>query len=99
MFRVAVDGGAWRVTTWADATGTIATAAGFNLGGIVVAPNRRSLVVAQGNVGVLWRFDLATRAATRINADADLRNADGLVLGGPPCGSCATSTRFSPRFA
>ena len=82
IFRVAVDGGAWRVTTWADATGTIATAAGFNLGGIVVAPNRRSLVVAQGNVGVLWRFDLATRAATRINADADLRNADGLVLGG-----------------
>ncbi len=82
IFRVAFEDGAWRVTTWADATGTIPTAAGFNLGGIVVAPDRRSLVVAQGNVGVLWRFDLATRLATRISTDADLRNADGLVLQG-----------------
>jgi sugar lactone lactonase YvrE len=82
IFRVAVEGGAWRVTTWADATGTIPTVAGFNLGGIVVAPDRSSLVVAQGNVGVLWRFDLATGVATRISADADLRNADGLVLRG-----------------
>ena len=83
VFRVANDNGDWNVTTWADATGTITREPGFNLGGIVVSPDRRSLVVAQGNVGKLWRFDLATAAATWIDiGNADLTNADGLVLGG-----------------
>ena len=59
------------------------TFAGFNLGGIVVSPDRRSLVVAQGNAGILWRFDLRTAQATRIDTGpADLRNADGLVRRG-----------------
>ena len=83
VFRVAQEAGGWRVRTWADATGTIPTAAGFNLGGIVVSPDRRSLVVAQGNVGRLWRFDLRTRAVSEVaTGGADLRNADGLVLRG-----------------
>jgi hypothetical protein len=56
---------------------------GFNLGGIVVSRDRRALVVAQGNVGALWRFDLATGSATRVAVpEADLVNADGLVLRG-----------------
>lgn len=83
VFRVAFERDAWRVSTWADATGTIPTATGFNLGGIVVSPDRRALVVAQGNVGRLWRFDLHTRAVTAIDTGgANLRNADGLVRRG-----------------
>lgn len=86
VYRVALDGGDWTVSRWADASGSIATSAGFNLGGIVVSTDRSSLVVAQGNVGVLWRFDLATGAATRVDTGdaglADLTDADGLVLQG-----------------
>ncbi|MGV8849354.1 MAG: SMP-30/gluconolactonase/LRE family protein [Propionibacteriaceae bacterium] len=83
VFRVAKKGGVWSVKTWADATGTITTSAGFNLGGIVVSPDRRSLVVAQGNAGKLWRFDLRSRGVSPIDiGDANLVNADGLVLQG-----------------
>ncbi|MEO8264961.1 MAG: SMP-30/gluconolactonase/LRE family protein [Ilumatobacteraceae bacterium] len=83
IFRVALDDGGWNVTTWADATGSITQEPGFNLGGIVVSADQRALVVAQGNVGALWRFDLATGTATQIDTgDADLSNADGLVLSG-----------------
>ena len=83
IFRVAKHHGEWTVTTWADATGTIAQEDGFNLGGIVVSRNRKALVVAQGNVGRLWRFDLHTAEATQIDTgDTDLTNADGLVRRG-----------------
>lgn len=83
IFRAAERHGRWTVMTWADATGTIATAPGFNLGGIVLSPDRQALVVAQGNVGRLWRFDLRTAKATAIDtAGADLVNADGLVQQG-----------------
>lgn len=83
VFRLAKSGGTWSVQTWADATGTITQAAGFNLGGIVVAPDGRSLVVAQGNVGKLWRFDLRSRAVSPIDiGDTNIINADGLVLDG-----------------
>jgi sugar lactone lactonase YvrE len=83
VFRVSEHHGRWTVTTWADATGTIETATGFNLGGIVVSPDRKSLIVAQGNVGKLWRFDLRTGKATAVDtAGADLVNADGLVQHG-----------------
>ena len=83
IFRLAEDNGDWNVTTWADATGTIAQEPGFNLGGIVVSPDSRALVVAQGNVGALWRFDLATTDVTPVDVgDVDLTNADGLVLQG-----------------
>ena len=83
IFRVAEQHGRWTVTTWADATGTIETTTGFNLGGIVLSPDRRALVVAQGNVGKLWRFDLRTAKATTIDTGrADLVNADGLVQQG-----------------
>jgi sugar lactone lactonase YvrE len=83
IFRVAEQHGRWTVTTWADATGTIETTTGFNLGGIVLSPDRGALVVAQGNVGKLWRFDLRTAKATAIDTlGADLVNADGLVQQG-----------------
>jgi sugar lactone lactonase YvrE len=83
VFRVAKKRGTWSVKTWADATGTITRAAGFNLGGIVVSPDRRSLVVAQGNLGRLWRFDLGSRRISPIDiGGANLVNADGLVTKG-----------------
>jgi sugar lactone lactonase YvrE len=83
VFRVAYERGAWRVATWADATEVIPTQAGFNLGGIVTSPDRRALVIAQGNTGQLWRFDVRTRRVSSVDTDAaDLRNADGLVRRG-----------------
>ena len=83
VYRVALGGGEWSVTRWADAAGTIQQSAGFNLGGIVVSADRSALVVAQGNVGVLWRFDLDTAEATRVDTgDAALTDADGLVRQG-----------------
>ena len=83
IFRVANDDGDWTATTWADATGTIAQEPGFNLGGIVVSPDRNALLVAQGNIGALWRFDLETAEASAVDiGSTDLTNADGLVLRG-----------------
>ncbi len=83
VFRVAKSRTGWQVSTFVDATGTISTATGFNLGGIVATPDGRALVVAQGNVGALWRIDLRTQQVTPIaHPGADLVNADGLVLTG-----------------
>ncbi len=83
IFRVALEDNEWQVTTWADASDTITQEEGFNLGGIVVSHDRKSLVVAQGNVGALWSFDLSNGAATRIETGGiDLTNADGLVIQG-----------------
>lgn len=83
VFRVSHSRGIWQVDTWLDATGTIDQEPGFNLGGIVASPDRESLIVAQGNVGALWRIDLATTAVAQIDTgSADLTNADGLVLRG-----------------
>lgn len=68
---------------WADASDTIETVEGFNLGGIVTTRDRSALVVAQGSTGMLWRFDLADRSVTQVDTgDTDLVNADGLVRRG-----------------
>ncbi|MEP6854152.1 MAG: SMP-30/gluconolactonase/LRE family protein [Pedococcus sp.] len=83
VFRVAQGHDGFAVELWADATGTIATGPGFNLGGIVTSPDRESLIVAQGNTGQLWRFDVADRSVTLVDTHGtDLVNADGLVLRG-----------------
>ncbi len=83
IFRVAADDEGWDVDLWADATDTIETLEGFNLGGIVVTRDRRALVVAQGTTGDLWRFDLRTREVTPVaTGEADLTGADGLVRQG-----------------
>lgn len=83
IFRVAKEDGTWRVSTWADAGETIETKEGFNLGGIVLSADRRSLVVAQGNTGDLWRFGIHSRKATPVaTGAANLVNADGLVRRG-----------------
>lgn len=83
VFRVANGRDGWQVGLWADATDTIERRDGFNLGGIVLTADRRAFVVAQGNVGTLWRFDVRTRTASEVRTgDADLVNADGLVRRG-----------------
>lgn len=83
LFRVANDGAGWRATLWSDATDLIGREAGFNLGGIVLTADRTAFVVAQGNVGKLWRFDASNGRASTVKTDgADLVNADGLVRQG-----------------
>ena len=83
VFRVARGADGWGVELWADATGTVPRADGFNLGGLVVTADRRALVVAQGNTGALWRVDLRSRAVTPVDTGgADLVDADGLVRQG-----------------
>ncbi|OFE15429.1 gluconolaconase [Humibacillus sp. DSM 29435] len=83
VFRVATGPIGWGVELWSDATGTIETTEGFNLGGVVVTADRRALVVAQGTTGDLWRFDLRTRAVSAVaTGGADLTGADGLVREG-----------------
>ncbi len=83
VFRVADDGNGWQATLWADATGNIARQSGFNLGGIVLTADRSAFVVAQGNVGKLWRFDTTTGEVSEVaTGGADLVNADGLVRQG-----------------
>ena len=83
VFRVDRTQSGWQVGIFIDATGTIPTQSGFNLGGIVSTPDRRALIVAQGNTGALWRVDLRSRTVTPVVVSgADLRNADGLVLRG-----------------
>ncbi len=86
IFRVAQGRNGWEVSTFVDATGTINTSTGFNLGGIVATPDGRALVVAQGNVGLLWRVDLRSKKVSPISvtdpSGSSLTNADGLVLRG-----------------
>src|SRR5687768_15967722 len=89
IFRVGDENGDWQVSTWADATGTITRQEGLNLGGIVVSPNRRALVVAQGNAGVpvvhgsrLTVIRNLSRVLTTPRLDPDARTAD--LLGVTP---------------
>jgi sugar lactone lactonase YvrE len=87
IWRVAADAsGKWSIERWLDVSATItytASPTDFDLGGIVVTDDGRSLVTAQGTTGQLWRIDLATKAVTEIKIDgAAVVNADGLVLHG-----------------
>ena len=83
VFRVADDGSGWRASLWADATGTIEREHGFNLGGIVLTADRSAFVVAQGNIGRLWRFSTRTATVSPVETGgADLTDADGLVRQG-----------------
>lgn len=83
IFRVEPTSSGYTIELWADASATIETTTGFNLGGIVTSPDRSALVVAQGSTGMLWRFDLADASVSRVDVgDTDLVNADGLVRRG-----------------
>lgn len=81
IFRLSSSDAGWEVETWLDASSDITQQEGFNLGGIVVSPDGSSLVVAQGNAGLLWRVDLESAAVEPVDIGvADLTGADGLVL-------------------
>lgn len=83
IFKVAQGKHGWSISEWANASGTIATATGFNLGGIVVTADKKALVVGQGNTGDLWRFSLKTGAVSKVNTgDVKFVNNDGLVRQG-----------------
>ena len=84
IFRVAQDRRGGSVSTWVDATGTITSAPGFNLNGIVATPDGRSLLAVQSATGQLWRFDLRTKRIDQVTVagGADLTGGDGLVLVG-----------------
>jgi hypothetical protein len=83
IFRVSKGRDGWRIQVWADASGTVTQGTGFNFNGIVATPDGRALLVVQSNTGMLWRFDLRTRAVTRVDTGtADLTSGDGLVLRG-----------------
>jgi sugar lactone lactonase YvrE len=64
IFRIAREDGNWRATVWAaaDAPGAPEPGGGFGLSGVEVGPDCRSLIVAQSDVGSLWRYDLETAA-------------------------------------
>ena len=83
IIRVAEGASGWEATEWADGSSLITRQEGFNLGGIVTSTDESAFVVAQGNTGRLWRFDIATGEVSEIDTDgADLRNADGLIRQG-----------------
>lgn len=85
IFRVAREDGDWQATVWAaaDAPGAPEPGGGFGLNGIEMAPDCRSLIVSQSDVGALWRYDLETAEPTRIDTgDVDLTFTDGLVVKG-----------------
>ncbi|TQL70542.1 beta-propeller repeat-containing protein [Nocardioides albertanoniae] len=83
IIRVAEGDNGWEATEWADGSDQITRQEGFNLGGIVTSTDESAFVVAQGNTGQLWRFDIATGEVSEIDTDgADLRNADGLIRQG-----------------
>lgn len=97
LFRVADDGAGWHASLWADATGVVERRPGFNLGGIVLSADRSAFVVAQGNVGRLWRFATTTGAVSEVaTGGADLVNADGLVRQG---GTLRVVRNFSRMIA
>ncbi|NGN95171.1 gluconolaconase [Nocardioides sp. KC13] len=83
IIRVAEGANGWEATEWADGSSLITRQEGFNLGGIVTSTDESAFVVAQGNTGQLWRFDIATGEVSEIDTDgANLRNADGLIRQG-----------------
>jgi DNA-binding beta-propeller fold protein YncE len=83
IFRVAEGPDGWEAAEWADGSELVTPEQGFNLGGIVLTPDRSAFVVAQGTTGQLWRFDTRTGRVSEVDTGgADLTNADGLVRSG-----------------
>ena len=82
IFRIARQDDDWEATVWAapDPDRGPQQEGNFGLNGIEVAPDCRSLIVAQSDVGALWRYDLETAEPSRIDTgDVDLTSTDGLV--------------------
>lgn len=75
--------GALTLEKWIDVSPVIKYQTGFNLGGIDHSADGRYLIVAQGNVGKLFRIDTNTKDIREIDlAGETVRNADGIWLEG-----------------
>ncbi|MEU6788363.1 hypothetical protein ABZ912_55025 [Nonomuraea angiospora] len=83
IYRVAREGGHWRIEHWLDvAASPIDWVDGaVNLNGILAAG--RHLLTVNSNTGQLWRVDRHTRQAVQVDLGGHpLRNGDGLALRG-----------------
>jgi sugar lactone lactonase YvrE len=68
---------------WLEVSPVISYVPGFNLGGIVVTGDGRYLLVVQGNVGKIYRVEIANGEVAEVNlGGANVRNADGMWLEG-----------------
>jgi sugar lactone lactonase YvrE len=64
-------------------SGDIVYQAGNNANGIAQTPDRRSLLIVQGNTGQLFKVNPATGRATEVDLGGEsLMNGDGLLLDG-----------------
>jgi Cu-Zn family superoxide dismutase len=83
LYRVSDAGGQWALEKIDLAGSPIVYATGFNLGGIAATSDGRYLILAQGNVGKLFRYDTASRQAVPIDlGPEDVLGADGIWLEG-----------------
>ena len=86
LYRIKADAqGVYRFEFWRDLRDTVIQyGSGFNLGGIVVTPDNKYLIVVQGNTGKLFRIAIDTREVSEITlAGGDrMTNGDGLLLDG-----------------
>lgn len=84
VYRVAPGtGGKFNFEQWLNVSPTISYTQGFNLGGIAHSTDGRYLVLAQGNVGKLYRVEVASKNIQEINlGGVDVRNTDGILIDG-----------------
>ncbi len=83
LYRVSDASGQWQIEPLNLAGSAIVYEPGFNLGGIAATEDGKYLILAQGNNGKLFRYDLAARQAVPIDLGTeDVLGADGILLNG-----------------
>jgi Cu-Zn family superoxide dismutase len=83
LYKVAQTGGQWALEKIDLAGSPIVYQAGFNLGGIAAGADGKYLILAQGNNGKLFRYDLTAHQAVQIDLGTDdVLGADGILLDG-----------------
>jgi len=83
LYKVAQTAGQWALEKIDLAGSPIVYQSGFNLGGIAASADGKYLILAQGNNGKLFRYDLAARQAVQIDLGTDdVLGADGILLDG-----------------
>ncbi|QQQ79561.1 superoxide dismutase [Saccharothrix sp. 6-C] len=82
LWRIPAGAASGPAQPWLDLTGSpIRYVPGYNLNGIVLAPDGDSLLVDQTETGDLWRIGLADRRVTRVDLGGfRLPGGDGMVL-------------------
>ena len=97
IYRVTVSsGGEVSMERWVDVSPTISYTSGFNLGGIDVSDDGRYIIVAQANVGKLYRVEVATKAISEVQLDSSqsLTGTDGIWLDGTTLYAMRNSVRL-----